>query len=64
MFIAAFLKGITGLGFSTICLGMLANIIPLPVAIPMVIIPSLSSNVIVMVQAGHFRPTLFDVLVS
>ena len=60
MFIAAFLKGITGLGFSTICLGMLANIIPLPVAIPMVIIPSLSSNVIVMVQAGHFRPTLFE----
>tara|TARA_Y100001934_G_scaffold128432_1_gene155964 strand:+ start:1246 stop:1953 length:708 start_codon:yes stop_codon:yes gene_type:complete len=60
MFIAAFLKGITGLGFSTICLGMLANIIPLPVAIPMVIIPSLSSNVIVMVQVGHFRPTLFE----
>ena len=60
MFIAAFLKGITGLGFSTICLGMLANLIPLPVAIPMVIIPSLSSNVIVMVQVGHFRPTLFE----
>ena len=39
---------------------MLANIIPLPIAIPMVLIPSLSSNIIVMVQAGHFRPTLLE----
>ena len=55
---AAFLKGITGLGFSTICLGLLASVVELKVAIPLVILPSLSSNVIVMVQAGKFRPTL------
>lgn len=53
-FASAFLKGITGLGFSTICLGLLASFIDLKIAIPLVLIPSLSSNVLVMVQAGRF----------
>jgi uncharacterized membrane protein YfcA len=57
-FVAAFLKGITGLGFSTICLGLLASVIDLKLAIPAVLVPSLSSNVLVMVQAGGFRATL------
>jgi uncharacterized membrane protein YfcA len=56
--LAAFLKGITGLGFSTICLALLASVVDLRLAIPMIIIPSLSSNVLVMVQAGEFRATL------
>lgn len=58
MLMAAFLKGITGLGFSTICLGLLASIIDLRLAIPLVLLPSLSSNAMVMWQAGQFRPTL------
>ena len=57
-FAAAFLKGITGLGFSTICLPILSIFIDLKIAIPLVIIPSLSSNVLVMVQAGRFQEAL------
>ena len=57
-FIAAFLKGITGLGFSTICLPILTTFIDLKTSIPLVIVPSLSSNVLVMIQAGQFRTSL------
>ncbi len=53
-FIAAFLKGLTGLGFMTICLGLLALFIDLKVAIPLLFIPSLCSNILVMIQAGGF----------
>lgn len=57
---SAFLKGITGLGFSTICLALLASVVDLRLAIPMVLIPSLGSNLMVMRQAGHFRRTLYE----
>ena len=57
---SAFLKGITGLGFSTICLALLASAVDLRLAIPMVLIPSLGSNILVMRQAGHFRQTLIE----
>lgn len=57
-FIASFLKGLTGLGFSTLCLGLLAIFIDLKLAIPLVFLPSLSSNLIVMVQAGRFVEAL------
>ena len=53
-FVAASLKGITGLGFSTICLPLLSAFLDLRVAIPLLLLPSLSSNVIVMWQAGGF----------
>jgi len=53
-FIAAFLKGLTGLGFSTLCLGLLALLIDLKLAIPLVFLPSLSSNIMVMVESGRF----------
>jgi uncharacterized membrane protein YfcA len=53
-FIAAFLKGLTGLGFSTLCLGFLALFIDLKLAVPLVFLPSLSSNLLVMIDAGHF----------
>ena len=52
--VSAFLKGITGLGFSTICLGILTIFIDIKIAIPLVLIPSLSSNVLVMVSALRF----------
>ena len=53
-FIASFLKGLTGLGFSTLCLGFLAVFIDLKLAIPMVFLPSLASNIMIMVGAGRF----------
>jgi uncharacterized membrane protein YfcA len=58
MFTAAFLKGITGLGFSTICLGLLASLVDLKLAIPLVLVPSLSSNLLVMLEARRFRSAL------
>lgn len=53
-FVASFLKGLTGLGFSTLCMGMLALVIDLKLAIPLVFLPSLSSNLLVMIDAGRF----------
>lgn len=57
-FVAAFVKGATGLGFSTSALPILALGLGLKTAMPLVIIPSLVSNSIIMVQAGHFRETV------
>lgn len=56
--VAAFVKGATGLGFSTSALPILALGLGLKSAMPLVIIPSLISNAIVMKQAGHFGETL------
>ncbi|MGK7921712.1 MAG: hypothetical protein AB4080_17075 [Trichodesmium sp.] len=53
-FFAAFLKRITGLGFSTISLPIMATFLDPKIAIPLVIIPSVSSNLLVMIQAGRF----------
>lgn len=57
-FFAAFAKGITGLGFSTSCLPILALAIGLKPTLPLLLIPSIASNVIVMIEAGHFRESL------
>lgn len=53
-FVASFLKGLTGLGFSTLCLGFLAFFMDLTSAIPLIFIPSISSNLMVMISAGRF----------
>ncbi|NDV19631.1 TSUP family transporter [Pseudodesulfovibrio sp. JC047] len=53
-FFAAFLKGTAGLGFATSCLGIMASYIDLRLAIPLVIIPSLLANTMVMIDAGNF----------
>ncbi|MEP3280599.1 MAG: sulfite exporter TauE/SafE family protein [Stappiaceae bacterium] len=53
-FIAALVKGLTGLGFSTTALAILALFIGVKPALPLMLIPSLVSNVLVMVDAGHF----------
>ncbi len=55
---AATAKGITGLGFSTTCLPILALTVGLKDALPLVIIPSICSNLVVMHQAGHFGETV------
>jgi len=57
-FAASFLKGLTGLGFSTLCLGFLAVFIDIKLAIALVFLPSLSSNIFVMVEAGRFFEAL------
>jgi len=57
-FIASFLKGISGLGFSTICLPILTWYIDPKVSIPLIIIPSLSSNLFIMVQANKLPDAL------
>lgn len=58
LIISAFIKGSLGLGFSTIGLALLANVLDLKTAISIVILPSLMSNLIVMIDAGHFRTSL------
>ena len=55
LILSAFIKGSLGLGFSTICLAILANVIELKTAISIVVLPSLLSNLIVMIEAGNFR---------
>lgn len=55
---AAGAKGITGLGFSTTCLPILALLVGLKDALPLVILPSICSNLIVMRQAGRFGDTV------
>ena len=55
---AATAKGVTGLGFSTTCLPFLTLIVGLKDALPLVIIPSVSSNLVVMYEARRFNETL------
>lgn len=54
-FFAAFVKGVTGLGFSTTALPFLVLSIGLKETLPLLIIPSILSNLLVMRSAGHFR---------
>ena len=58
MFIAGFVKGATGMGFATTCLALMALALGLKESLPLVIAPSLVSNVVVMVGAGHFRESV------
>lgn len=52
--VASIIKGVTGIGFSTSCLPIMALRLDLKLAIPLVIVPSIVSNVVIMAQAGHF----------
>lgn len=56
--LSAFIKGSLGLGFSTFCLAILANLIELKTAISIVVLPSLLSNIIVMIEAGNVKISL------
>ena len=56
--IAAMIKGVTGLGFNTSCLPIMALHLDLKLAIPLAIIPSIVSNVVIMFQAGAFLKVL------
>ena len=56
--IAGVVKGATGLGYSTSALPVLTLAVGLHTAMPLVLFPSMASNVAVMAAAGHFRATL------
>ncbi|MDB4224446.1 sulfite exporter TauE/SafE family protein [Granulosicoccus sp.] len=55
---AATAKGVTGLGFTTTCLPILVLLLGLKDALPLVIIPSIYSNIVVMRQAGGYGEAL------
>ncbi len=57
-FFAGFIKGLTGLGFSSTCLPFLVLALGLKTAIPLVLLPSLATNTAVMIDAGHAGETL------
>lgn len=57
-FFAAFSKGITGMGFATTCLPLIALPLGLEFALPLVLVPLVASNIIVQIDAGHFRETM------
>jgi uncharacterized membrane protein YfcA len=54
---AALVKGLTGLGFLTVCVASLAFVVGLKTAVGLVLVPSLLSNVFVMIDAGRFLET-------
>ena len=56
--VAGLVKGATGLGYSTSALPVITLGVGLHTAMPLVLFPSIASNVTVMVGAGHFRTTL------
>lgn len=58
MTFAGFVKGATGLGYSTSCLPILALSLGLKSSLPLVLAPSLASNVTVMLGAGPVAPAI------
>ena len=56
--VAGLVKGATGLGYSTSALPVITLGVGHHTAMPLVLFPSIASNVTVMVGAGHFRTTL------
>jgi uncharacterized protein len=54
-FAASLIKGITGLGFAILTLPVVTSFIPLHQAIPLIIIPSFASNIIIIIQTGRLR---------
>lgn len=56
--IAALIKGALGMGFSATCLPIMALGLDVAAILPLVFIPSIMSNLMVMREAGHFRETV------
>lgn len=57
-FIAALVKGVTGLGYSSTCLPILTLAFGLKEALPMVLLPSVASNLVVMASTGGFQASV------
>lgn len=49
-FLASFVKGVTGLGFAILTLPVVSSFMPLYQAIPLILIPSFASNIIIIIQ--------------
>ncbi len=56
-FVAALVKGITGVGYSSTCLPILTLAFGLKDALPMVLVPSMASNIVVMASTEGFMDT-------
>ena len=56
--VASGIKGLTGIGFSTSCLPIMALRLDLKIAIPLVIVPSIVSNLVVMLLSGQLTGRL------
>lgn len=54
LFAAGVVKGITGIGYSTTALPLLALTVGLKTGMPLVLLPSITSNLLVMRNAGGF----------
>lgn len=57
-FVAAFIKGATGLGFVSLCLPVISSFIDIRIAIPLVILPSLLSNVMLIAETKRFGESM------
>jgi len=57
-FAAAFIKGATGLGFVSLCLPVISSFIDIRTAIPLVILPSLLSNVMLIAETKRFTESM------
>jgi uncharacterized protein len=55
---AGIVKGVTGIGYSTTALPLLALTVGLKAGMPLVLLPSISSNLLVMRDAGGFRDAI------
>lgn len=58
MLFAGFVKGATGLGYSTTCLPIMALALGLKASLPLALAPSLASNAAVMLGAGPIWPAV------
>ena len=56
--VAALVKGLTGMGFSSTCLPILTLAFGLKEALPLVLIPSVASNLVVMLNTAGFRASV------
>lgn len=54
-FAAAFIKGFAGLGFTTSCLAILVHFVGLDRAIPLITLPALAIDIILVHEAGNVR---------
>jgi uncharacterized membrane protein YfcA len=58
IFLGGLVKGTVGLGMKIVALGLLANVMALPVAIAVIIVPGIASNVWQIVGGPPLRATL------
>ncbi|NIU87484.1 MAG: TSUP family transporter [Nitrosopumilaceae archaeon] len=57
-FIAAFIKGLTGLGFVSTCIPVIPMFVKLGEAIPIVVLKSIASNLMTIYQTGGLRQSV------